>query len=342
MLQSKQILNQIHSLAKEISRPVALMEVCGTHTQAIARYGLRKLLPENLKLITGPGCPVCVTAQKDIDAMIALALAGIPIASYGDALRVPGAHGSLEKARANGAKVFTVYSTTDALGIKKNYSDLVFFGLGFETTAPATAYAIKNGLTVYSAHKLFLPAMEALLQMGEIKIDGFLAPGHVSAIIGVEPYRKMKAPQVITGFTEEDVLVGIHMLLQQILDGRAEVENQYLRAVKEKGNPIAYDLIFEVFKKAPGLWRGFGLIPDSGLEIKEEYQEFDAKEKYKKILNNIKEEKELAGCACGEIIRGLKSPADCQLFKKVCSPENPIGPCMVSVEGACNVEFTYL
>ncbi len=343
MLNIQTIIQNINKLAATIGRNVNLMEVCGTHTQAVAKHGIKQLMPKNVYLTTGPGCPVCVTAQEDIDAIVSLALAGIPVATYGDMMRVPGYYGSLDQAREKGAKVFDVYSTEDALELSKKYKDLVFFGLGFETTTPMTAYAIKKGLTVYSTHKLFLPAMKALLQIGELKIDGFISPGHVSTIIGVDPYRGMKVPQVITGFTAEDVLVGIYMLLKQIKEGRAEVENEYLRSVKKEGNPEALKAIFDVFEIADGNWRGFGIIPESGLEIKNKYKKSDAKVKYKNIFNKLQAAscKLQANCKCGEIIRGLKYPSQCPMFKKACTPERPFGPCMVSVEGACNVEYRY-
>jgi len=279
-----------------------------------------------------------------------LALAGVPVATYGDMLRVPGYYGSLDEAREKGAKVFSVYSVEEALELLNDYPNLVFFGLGFETTAPMTAYAIKKaclsgrqGLTVYSTHKLFIPAMKALLNIGELKIDGFISPGHVSTIIGIKPYEGMGVPQVITGFTAEDVLVGICMLLAQIKDGRAEVENEYIRSVREEGNPEAYKSIFEVFETAEGNWRGFGAIPKSGLEIKKKFAKYNAKVKYKNILDKVDfaKSRRPTPCKCGEIIRGLKEPKDCPVFKKVCSPENPVGPCMVSQEGACNVAFRY-
>lgn len=341
--QIKNIIKKINEIAKKIKHNVNLMEVCGTHTQAVARYGIKGLMPKNVHLTTGPGCPVCVTAQEDIDAIVSLALAGIPVATYGDMMRVPGFYGSLDQAREKGTKVLDVYSTEDALELQKKYPDLVFFGLGFETTAPMTAYAIKKGLTVYSTHKIFLPAMKALLNLGELKIDGYIAPGHVSTVIGIEPYKDMKAPQVITGFTAEDVLVGIYMLLKQISENRAEVENEYLRSVKKEGNPEAMKEIFEVFDVANGNWRGFGVIPKSGLEIKNKYKNFNAKIKYKNILDKVdfSQSRKLTGCRCGEIIRGLKNPSQCPMFKKVCTPENPIGPCMVSSEGACNVKYRY-
>jgi len=319
------------------------MEVCGTHTQVISRFGIRQMMPKNINLLTGPGCPVCVTAQKDIDAIVSLALASVPIATYGDVLRVPGAFGSLNQARENGSKVFDVYSTQDALKLQRQYPNLVFFAIGFETTAPMTAWAVKKGLTVYSTHKIFVPAMRTLLQMGEVKIDGFIDPGHVSAIIGVEPYKVMKVPQVISGFEPEDVLMTIYMLLEQIKDGRQEVENQYSRAVRKRGNSRAQKEIFNVFKIADGDWRGFGKIPKSGLEIKNEYKEFDAKIKYKNILDKVdfSKSKEPPGCRCGEILRGIILPDQCPLFSKLCQPDNPIGPCMVSVEGGCNNYYRY-
>ena len=332
------ILRKIKELAREIGRDVNLMEVCGTHTQAISRYGIRGLLPKNIKLITGPGCPVCVTAQKDIDAIINLALAGVPVATYGDVLRVSGFFGSLNKAREKGAKVFDVYSTEDALKLREKIPEIVFFGIGFDTTTPMTAYAVKKGLNIFSTHKLFLPAMKALLKIGEIKIDGFIDPGHVSAIVGEKPFQEMEVPQVITGFEAQDVLEGIYLLLKQIKENRIMVENQYNRVVRKSGNEQARQMIFDVFEIKDGNWRGFGNIPNSGLELKEKYFKQDVKIKYKSILDKIDFSKsvELAGCACGEIIRGLKNPRQCPMFGKSCVPDNPIGPCMVSVEGACH------
>jgi hydrogenase expression/formation protein HypD len=339
----KEIIDKIKQAASKIKRRVVLMEVCGTHTQTISQHGIRGLMPSNVKLISGPGCPVCVTAQEDIDAIVNLALAKIPITTYGDVLRVPGYYGSLDKARGKGAKVFAVYSIEEALDLQKQYPDLIFFGLGFETTTPMTAFAIKKGLTVFSSHKLFIPALAALLKTGELKVDGFINPGHVSTITGVRPYRKLKVPQVITGFNPKDVLVGIYMLLKQIQENRAEVENEYVRSVREQGNEQARKLIFEVFKPADGNWRGFGIIPKSGLKIKNKYRNFDAQVKYKNILSRIdfSVSRKPTTCQCGEIIRGLKNPGQCSLFKRACSPENPYGPCMVSIEGSCNVEYRY-
>ncbi len=365
------ILKQINFLSQKINHTIILMELCGTHTEAVARHGIKKILPKNIKLLSGPGCPVCVTDQRDINAIISLALEGIPIACYGDVLRVPGTLKtpnakrqtpnlklrnnsafnvqnsefilSLDKARELGADVTEVYSVEDALELQKIKPNLLFFGLGFETTAPMTANAIKRGLTVYSSHKAFVPAMEALLNTPQLKIDGFINPGHVSAIIGIEPYKKFKLPQVIAGFEANDVLITIYMLLKQIAENRAEVENEYIRLVRPEGNPKAIALINEVFAPGDAYWRGIGKIPNSEFEIRPEYSQFDAKIKYKKILQptSYNLQPDSSGCICGAILRGLKEPHDCKLFNKKCNPDNPIGACMVSSEGACGIEAKF-
>lgn len=339
----RDLVKKINKISKEIGQDISLMEVCGTHTQAISRYGIREILPKNIKLITGPGCPVCVTAQKDIDAIVNLALAGIPVATYGDLLRVTGHFGSLNEAREKGARVFSVYSVEEALTIKKEYPEVVFFGLGFETTTPMTAWGIKNGLTVYSAHKIFLPAMQALLNMGEIKIDGFIDPGHVSVVIGEKPYANLKVPQVIIGFEARDVLEGILLLLIQIKNKDLKVINQYQRVVRLEGNKKIRDLIDDVFEVTDGEWRGFGNISNSGLKIRSKHKKFDAKVKYKDILDRVdfSHSKDPAGCKCGDVIRGLIESKKCPMFGKICTPDNPVGPCMVSVEGACNLSFRF-
>ena len=402
------LIKKINNLALKIGRDVVIMELCGTHTEAVAKNGIKEVLPKNVKLLSGPGCPVCVTDQKDIDAIIILALNGVPVACYGDVLRVPGnltvgnwklnykniiiednssplllgegqSEGevlSLNKARELGADVTEVYSVEDALRLQKKKPDLVFFGLGFETTTPMTADAVKRGLMVYSSHKIFVPAMQAIIDTLTLKIDGFLNPGHVSVIIGTKPYEKLKfrcdsektspsflssgeeksppdkggwgvrgVPQVIAGFEAEDVLIGIYMILKQISENRAEVENEYTRAVHPEGNVIAMKLIDEVFEVEDAFWRGLGKIPNSGLKIREKYSKFDAKVKYKDILSRIKNQESRiknSGCICGEILRGLKEPKDCKLFNKKCTLENPVGACMVSSEGACGIEVKYL
>ncbi|EKE19505.1 MAG: hypothetical protein ACD_8C00146G0010 [uncultured bacterium] len=343
MKSTNEIIQKIHDIAKEIKGKVHIMEVCGTHTQAISHFGIRQLMPKNVILATGPGCPVCVTAQEDIDAIVNIAKAGIPVATYGDVLRVPGYYGSLDEAREKGAKVFDVYSTEDALELQKDYPNLVFFGMGFETTTPMTAYAIKKGLTVYSTHKLFLPAMHALIDRQEVRIDGFLSPGHVSTIVGSKPYASLKVSQVITGFEALDILVGVYMLLRQIVEKRKDVENEYRRLVKLDGNKKAQKMIEDVFEIGDGNWRGFGIIAKSGLEIKKKYEKFDAKKKYTDIIlkMDLKNSRKFTGCKCGEVIRGLMNSQKCPLFGKSCTPEKPYGPCMVSQEGACNVAFRY-
>ena len=383
-----EVVEEIHKIAEEIKEEMTIMELCGTHTEAVARFGIKKILPKNIRLLSGPGCPVCVTDQRDIDNIINLSMNGIPIACYGDVLRVPGnlilsrkkkgcllgkktnivplherdakmcfRNGddsrtilSLDKARELGADITEVYSIEDALSLKESKPDLVFFGLGFETTTPMTAAAIKEGLTVYSSHKAFVPAMQAIIDAPSLKIDGFINPGHVSTIIGIEPYKKIKArgektksiPQVIAGFEAEDIVIAILMILRQLLRDSAAVENEYIRCVKYEGNVTAVNLIREVFEIKDALWRGLGKIPNSGFEIRKEYSRFDAKVKYKDILSRLKDLEHRRhfvgqGCICGAILRGLKEPRDCKLFNKKCTPENPVGACMVSQEGACGI-----
>lgn len=343
-----QLLKEIEILARPLRQPIRLMEVCGTHTEAISRSGLRSVLPKKIELVTGPGCPVCVTPQRDIDAVIALALSGIPIACYGDVLRVPGTQMSLEQAKASGAKVRVVYSVEEALEWKKKDPRVVFFGLGFETTAPMTASAIKKGLTVYSAHKYFPPAMLALSRDKQIKIDGFINPGHVSAIVGLKPYRAIKKPQVVAGFEPTDILLAIIMLLRQITAGQAIVENEYRRLVKPQGNRRAQKLIAEVFRPVDSEWRGLGKIKKSGMAIKKRFAKFDAAVVYrqgiKHYLASRRKPDRLATqkqCRCGEVIKGLIAPEECKLFGRACTPEQPIGACMVSREGACRIAYEY-
>lgn len=341
-LRTKDLIEKIRKVADEIGKKTTLMEVCGTHTRAASRFGIRKLLPPNVKLVSGPGCPVCVTDQVDIDAIVWLALAGVPVATYGDMLRVRGYLGSLESARSQGAEVFAVYSAEEVIALKEEKPDIVFFGLGFDTTAPMTAVALAAGVAVYSTHKLFLPAMDALLAMGEIKIDGFISPGHVSTIVGIDAYRHMDVAQVIAGFEAEDVLVGIYILLEMIRDGKKEVVNEYARLVRPQGNEKAREILFGNFRITDGHWRGFGIIPDSGLEVKDD--KLNAKIIHGDILAtmDLSKSKKPTGCLCDRVIRGLIEPRDCPMFGKSCTPENPYGPCMVSEEGICNTTFRYM
>lgn len=342
-MQMKKIIDEIREKAEKIGCPIRLMELCGTHSQTIAEHGIKKLMPKNITLVSGPGCPVCVTDQSDIDVVVGLALARIPIAVYGDTMQVPGNLMSLEEARRSGADVQIVYSITEAVELQKEKPNLVFFGLGFETTTGMTAWAIKNGLTVYSAHKLFPPAMEALLANKKIKVDGFIDPGHVSAIIGTEVYRKFNIPQVVAGFSGEDVLVAIDKLLEQILENKSRVENAYGWLVKKEGNKKALKMISEVFEVSDAKWRGLGEIKNSGLKIGKKYQNQDAEFVHRKLIEKIKKEIKIkpSACKCGLVLQGLLEPNDCPLFRKVCAPDNPQGACMVSVEGSCNVEYRY-
>jgi len=342
-METDKIVKDIHQLAAEIGREVRLMELCGTHSQAIAQNGIKSLMPKNVKLVSGPGCPVCVTDQSDIDVMAGLALAGIPVAAYGDVLNVPGNLMSLEQSRQKGAKVFAVYDVAEVLELKNKYPDIVFFGLGFETTTPPSAWAVRNGIVTYSAHKIFPPAMAALLANKEIRVDGFIDPGHVSAIIGTEAYRQFKIPQVVAGFSGEDILRAIEMLLTQILEGRKEVENAYPRLVRKEGNPKARKFIAEVFETSDAKWRGLGEIKGSGLKIRKKYQKQDAEFIYRDLIGKIKKEMKPkpSACKCGLVLQGLIEPRECPLFGRDCTPDQPQGACMVSVEGSCNVEYRF-
>jgi hydrogenase expression/formation protein HypD len=342
----------ITRLAEEIARPVKLMEVCGTHTMAAFRSGLRSLLPENVSLLSGPGCPVCVTPNAYLDK--ALAIVQQPdtiVATFGDMVRVPGSESSLEYARAQGATIRIVYSPADALeeAAANPSQQVVFLGVGFETTIPGIAWTIKEAakksITNYSVlcgHKIIPPAMEALLQ-GEVKIDGFMCPGHVSVIIGADAYKPLCSsfhiPCVVTGFEPFDMIVGIEMLLDQIIKNQSTVEIQYVRSVTEQGNQSAQQLINEVFEVCDSGWRGIGTIPDSGLRIRDAYSDHDAEKKFKAL--EVPVSKEYPGCICGEILRGIKIPYDCGLFRKACTPATPVGACMVSSEGTCAAYYKY-
>ena len=328
------------------------MEFCGGHTFAILQNGIRDLLPSNLELVSGPGCPVCVTATSDLDKAIFLSrLPQTIIATFGDMVRVPGSHGSLASARAEGADVRIVYSTMDALDIAQEnpQSQVIFVGIGFETTAPTIAASILeaqrreiDNYRVLPLGKLCPPVMEALLKMGETKIDGIIGPGHVSTIIGSRPYefipREYGVPFVISGFEPLDILLTVEMLVEQIEEENPKVEIAYRRGVKPEGNARAQELMQEVFEVSDANWRGIGEIPQSGLSIRGEFSHFDALKAYNIEPGLSREPK---GCICGEILRGIKNPEDCRLFRLVCTPENPIGPCMVSSEGSCAAYYRY-
>ncbi|MFZ5800727.1 MAG: hydrogenase formation protein HypD [Candidatus Omnitrophota bacterium] len=341
-------INEITSKDKTIN----LMEVCGTHTQGFFRFGLKELLPKNIRLISGPGCPVCVSSQDYLDHAVALAkIPGVIITTFGDMLRVPGSSSALEKERAKGADVRVVYSTLDSLKIAAQNPDkkIVFLGVGFETTAPTIALAIlqakKKGLnnfSVLASHKLIVPAMEEICKDPHLNIHGFLCPGHVSVIIGSRPYeiisRRYRVPCVIAGFEPLDILEGIYMLLRMIKEKKSAVKIQYKRVVTPAGNLRAKAVLRRVFSVADSSWRGLGIIPKSGLKINPAFARFDAGKIFK--LKDL-DASPPKGCWCGLILKGVKVPPDCPNFSRRCTPENPLGPCMVATEGACSVYYRY-
>ncbi len=341
----------IERIKKASTKPVQLMEVCGTHTVSIFRYGIRGLLPEQIRLISGPGCPVCVTPNSDIDLAIALCRQkDVILTTFGDMMKVPGSTSSLQKEKAEGKDIRIIYSSLEVLRIAKENPEkkVVFFAIGFETTSPTIAVAILRtkemgipNLFFLNSQKRIPPALYALLQLRQVKINGLILPGHVSTILGKAPYqfisKEFSIPAVITGFEPLDILQGIWMLVRQIEENRSEIEIQYKRIVKEEGNLVAQAKIDEVFEKADGHWRGIGRIPESGYRFKEAFQTMDARA----FDVEVEPSKEHPECLCGEVLQGIKIPLECRLFKKVCHPENPIGPCMVSIEGTCHTFFKY-
>jgi hydrogenase expression/formation protein HypD len=344
----KKLLNKICSISHT---PVNLMEVCGGHTMAIQRFGIPSLLPGHIRLISGPGCPVCVTSIRYIDK--AIALSQLPeniIATYGDLIRVPGSLSTLNKERAAGKDIRIVYSSMDALKIAKVHPEknVIFLGIGFETTAPATAAAIlkaKNenftNFYAFSSHKIMPPAMEALIDEG-VNINGYIAPGHVTTVTGTHIYdaipEKFGLGVVVSGFEPADLLQAICMLVEQIENNDPKVETAYKRVVKHTGNIKAQEVMNEVFEYREDWWRGIGILPDSGLGIRNKYREYDAEQVFDVQTEPVNEPK---GCICGEILKGLKTPIECTLFAKACTPENPVGACMVSGEGACQAYYRY-
>ncbi len=331
--------------------PVTLMEVCGTHTMSIARFGIKSILPKNIDLISGPGCPVCVTPNSYVDHAIALSRKkNLVICTFGDMMKVPGSTSSLASEHMNGADVRMVYSTIDALEIAKQNPQLeiVFLGVGFETTSPTIAASIDiadrsslKNYSVLSANKVVPPALDALMSGGP-KIDGLILPGHVSTIIGIKGYSyfasKHSIAMAIAGFEPIDILGAICEILQQISLGKEMLANSYGRAVSAEGNPRAIEILGKIFEPCDAAWRGIGIIPESGLKIREEYSEFDAAKKFSVA---IEETREHPGCICGSILRGVARPNQCPLFGKACTPEDPVGSCMVSSEGTCAAAFKY-
>lgn len=351
------LLQEIQQLAAQLGRstsnPLKLMEVCGGHTHSIFKYGLEELLPATIELIHGPGCPVCVMPKGRLDDAIALAQTpNVIFATFGDAMRVPGSKYSLLQAKAQGADIRMVYSPLDCLQIAKENpnQEVIFFGIGFETTAPSTALTILqaeaekiNNFSLFANHVLVIPALQALLENPDLQLDGFIGPGHVSTVIGYQPYQFISEfyhlPLVVSGFEPNDILQSIWMLLKQMVAGRCQVENQYSRLVQAQGNPVALNAIHQVFEvRETFAWRGLGDIPNSGLKIRPKYAQFDAEAKF--TLPNLKVADHKA-CQCGEILKGVLKPWHCKVFGTACTPETPIGTCMVSSEGACAAYYKY-
>ncbi len=342
----------VRNLYGRVGRPLNFMEVCGTHTVAIFRHGIRSILPDGLKLLSGPGCPVCVTSIRDIDTAIAIARSDDAIlTTFGDMMRVPGGKQSLMEVRAEGADIRIVYSPLDSLKIAKENpgKKVVFFSAGFETTAPSAAATVSEAVRMgipnfflYSVHKVVPPALEALLLSDDVRIDGFILPGHVSTIIGTKPYRfiseKYSIPCAVTGFDANDILGGIAMLLKQTIEGKASVEVEYKTVVREEGNPKAVKFIEDVFEPCDSYWRGIGIIPGSGLKLRKSWKHRDAEAVFTLEVPDIAEPR---GCMCGLVLRGVKLPSECPLFAKVCNPDKPVGACMVSSEGSCAAYYRY-
>jgi len=346
---AKPIIDEIHRLA---DRPLRLMEVCGTHTVSIARYGLRQILSEKIDFVSGPGCPVCVTSTGDLDRAVSLArIPGAIVATFGDMMRVPGSDSTLAQERAAGRDVRVVYSPLDALKMAEENPErkIIFLGIGFETTAPAVGATIleaqNRGLKnffVLSFHKTVPGALRALLNLGEIKLDGFILPGHVSAIIGSRPYEFLATEfglaGVISGFEPLDILQSVLLLARQVKNQKPRVEIQYKRGVHPAGNLRALEVMAKAFEPVDGEWRGLGWIAGTGLALRKERGGLDASRAFDLCLPPAKE---VRGCRCGDVLRGLIRPAECALFAGMCTPRNPVGPCMVSFEGSCAAAHKY-
>ncbi len=344
---------QIEKLCHILDKPIKIMEVCGGHTHSIFKYGIEEILPDTIELIHGPGCPVCVMPKGRLDDAIAISQnSHVIFATFGDAMRVPGSHTNLLQAKATGADIRMVYSPLDSLQIAKDNPDkeVVFFALGFETTAPSTAFTLLQAaaqnirnFSMFCNHVLVISALQALLNNPDLQLDGFVGPGHVSMVIGTDPYQfisqQYHKPIVVSGFEPLDILQSIWMLLRQLVENRCEVENQYNRIVKNQGNSVAIAAMNQVFTVRDNFdWRGLGEIPYSGLKIRSEYVQFDAELKF--AIPNLKVADHKA-CKCGEILKGVLKPWQCKVFGTACTPETPIGACMVSSEGACAAYYKY-
>ena len=353
-LQDKRLADEIVSRIRKEDVQLRFMHVCGTHQDTLMKSGLHSVLAScGITIGQGPGCPVCVTTPREIEEILLLAQKGKTIATFGDMIRVPGVTASLQQLKADGCDVCTVYSIDDAVQLaRKNPSkEIVFMAVGFETTAPTTASVLLHdpptNFSVLSCHRIIPPALHALLEMGEIKIDGFIEPGHVSTIIGLQPYESLSSmyhiPQVVAGFEPLDLLMAVWMLVRQVKTGEACVENEYARAVKPEGNIKAQQAMDKVFAHADVKWRGFPVLKKSGLLLRKHHEDYDARKKYEDDLSEMKDQEfpDPVGCLCGEVLRGLIPSTECPLFGKECKPDSPVGPCMVSVEGSCTIEYRY-
>ncbi len=347
---TKKIITSINRLVIDINRSVKFMHVCGTHEHTISKYGLRTLLPKEIEILSGPGCPVCICPAADIDKAIELGKRNDTIiVTFGDMIRVPATNISLAELKARGADIRIVYGPNDAVKIAKENpnKEVIFFAIGFETTAPLIGYEIQSGppanFSIICAHKLIPAALELLMSQSQLKIDGFISPGHVSTIIGLKPYeifsQGYKIPNVISGFEPNDVLLSILMLLKQVRDKNYDTINEYSRVVKPEGNLIAQKIIEKVFEPVSSHWRGIGRIYDGGLAIRERYEKYDADKKFEIKIENSQDIP--PGCSCHLVMVGKLYPHECKLFGKECTPINPIGPCMVSMEGTCSIYFKF-
>ncbi|MCX7956286.1 MAG: hydrogenase formation protein HypD [Endomicrobia bacterium] len=361
----KNLIEEIFALSKNIDKKLCFMEVCGTHTMQISKYGIRKLLPESIKLISGPGCPVCVTPIEFIDKAIYILrnFDNIIMATFGDLYRVPGSESSLEKEKSNGKDIRILYSPQEVLHLAKQnpQRNIVFLSIGFETTMPAIGCVIKEAkeekiknLFFLIGNKFFLPALETLILLSrdflpsyvrnKSTIDGFLLPGHLSTIVGEKSYLwivdKYEIPSVISGFEPVDIIYGIKMLIEMIINNSPEIKNEYNRVVFYDGNAMAMDIIKEVFDSKTGKWRGLGIVPSSTAQLKKGFEEFDAEIRFE-IFSYPESKEGFSKCRCNEVLIGKITPLECQLFDKICNPENPKGACMVSSEGVCAAYYRY-
>lgn len=347
---AEKLIERIHQNAAAIDS-VRLMEVCGTHTMEIGRIGLRSMLPDNVELVSGPGCPVCVTPADIIDSACSLTLnEGVTILTFGDMIRVPGKKSSLEIIKCKGGKVEALLSPLNAipLAIANPSNAYVFIAVGFETTMPSIARTVElayekkiGNLFFLTAHRTVPPALDALISDRSVEIDGILLPGHVATICGIQPFKnvlKSMIPAAITGFDPLDILLGISAILEMLVRDDFDIVNMYRRVVKDEGNPVALHLINRVFECTDAVWRGIGMIPQSGLKLKEKYEQYDAQVKFS--LSAISDEMP-DGCSCGNVLKGIIRPSECPLFGTICSPDSPQGPCMVSSEGSCAAYYKY-